>query len=142
LSWVIDASAGVKFYVPEDLTEVAKRLFQSLDEGEVSLFVPDLFYRECGNIFWKYIRRHGLSIDYARRSLRNLISLPFHLVSGTDLLPNALDLAIDYDITVYDASYVVLAQDLRFPLITADRKLLRKLAGSSFDIRWLGDLNL
>jgi predicted nucleic acid-binding protein len=139
---VIDASAGIKFYVPEDLTEAAKRLFQSLDEGEVSLFVSDLFYRECGNIFWKYIRRHGLLVDYARRSLRNLISLPLNLVSGNDLLPSALDLAVDYDITVYDASYVVLAHDLRFPLITADRKLLRKLAGSSFDIRWLGDLTL
>lgn len=95
-----------------------------------------------GTIFWKYIRRHGLPVDYARRSLRNLISLPLNLVSGTDLLPSALDLALDYDITVYDASYVVLAQDLRFPLITADRRLLRKLAGGSFDIRWLGDLSL
>ena len=142
MNWVIDASAGVKFYVPEDLTEAAKRLFQGLDEGEISLFVPDLFYRECANIFWKYVRRFGLQVDYARRSLRNLISLPLTLIPGTDLLPTALDLALDYEITAYDASYVALAHDLRLPLVTADRKLLRKLAGSGTDIRWLGDLSL
>jgi predicted nucleic acid-binding protein len=140
--WVIDANVGVKFYLPEDLAEAAQHLLLRLNEGDTSLFVPDLFYKESANIFWKYVRRAGLPPDDARRSLRNLISLPLTVVPGTDLVLYALDLAVDHDITAYDASYVALAHDLRLPLVTADRKLLRKLAGTGTDIRWLGDLDL
>jgi predicted nucleic acid-binding protein len=142
LSWVIDASAGIKLYVPEDLTEAAKRLFQGLDDGAIALFIPDLFYRECANILWKYVRRFKLPVDYARKSLENLLSLPLTVISGTDLLATVFNLAVDHDITAYDASYIALAYDLRLPLITADRKLLRKLAGSGADVRWLGELKL
>ena len=61
-------------------------------------------------------------------------------VSSTDLLHDALDLALEYGITAYDASYVALSDDLRLPLVTADQKLIGKLKGSGTEVHWLGDL--
>jgi hypothetical protein len=29
-------------------------------------FVPDLFYVECANSLWKYVRRHGYPAETAR----------------------------------------------------------------------------
>jgi predicted nucleic acid-binding protein len=138
--WIVDASVGVKPYLPEDLDEVARELFNRGRTGRASLYVPDLFYIECANIFWKHVRRQTIPAAHARRSLRNLNDVILFPVSSTDLLLNALDLALDFGITAYDASYVALAEDLNLPLITADRKLIGKLDGSGVEVRWLGDL--
>jgi predicted nucleic acid-binding protein len=138
--WVVDASVGVKPYLPEDLSESAKRLFRTLRAGKVDLFVPDLFYSECANIFVKYVRRFNIPPAYARKSLMNLRSLPLLSTSGSELLASAFNLALDHGISAYDASYVALARKLSAPVITADEKLIRKLEGSGADIHWLGDL--
>ena len=39
----------------------------------------------------------------------------------------ALDIAMKYDISSYDASYVALAEYLKKPFFTADDKLLKKV---------------
>jgi predicted nucleic acid-binding protein len=138
--WVVDASVGVKPYLPEDLSESAKRLFRTLRAGKVDLFVPDLFDSECANIFVKYVRRFNTPPAHARKSLMNLRSLPLLSTSGSELFTSAFNLALDHGISAYDASYLALAQKLSAPVITADEKLIRKLAGSGADIHWLGDL--
>jgi predicted nucleic acid-binding protein len=138
--WVVDANVGVKLYLSEDLSDLAEDLFQRARRSTNSLFVPDLFYSECANIFWKHVRRSNISPDHAQTSLRELTSLILFTVSTTDLLLNALDLALEYGITAYDASYVALSHELRLPLVTADEKLIRKIEGSGTEVFWLGDL--
>lgn len=138
--WVVDASVGVKPYLSEDLEEVARELFDQGRTGRTSLYVPDLFYVECANIFWKHVRRLTIPAAHARRSLRNLNDVILFPVSSTDLLLDGLDLALEYGITAYDASYVALAEDLSLPLVTADQKLIGKLQGSGVEVCWLGDL--
>lgn len=125
--WVVDASVGVKPYLDEDLSEVAESLFQKARAGRASLYIPDLFYNECANIFWKHVRRLEIQADYARRSLRNLVSVDLLPIASTHLVHDALDLALDFGISAYDASYVALAQKLGLPLVTADQKLIAKI---------------
>lgn len=55
-------------------------------------------------------------------------------------MSDALEIALAYGITAYDAAYVALAQQLALPLITADARLARAMDGTAHDIRWLGDL--
>lgn len=138
--WVVDASVAVKPYLNEDLAEIAESLLQSARTKQGSVFVPELFYTECANIFWKHVRRLNIQPAHARRSLRNLTSIILFPVSSTDLLHDALDLALEYGITAYDASYIALSEELRLPLVTADQKLIGKLKGSNTDVHWLGDL--
>ncbi|MDI6793501.1 MAG: type II toxin-antitoxin system VapC family toxin [bacterium] len=48
------------------------------------------------------------------------------------VLSNAISFAYDYDITVYDASYISLAQNIGYSLITADDKLYKKVKEIEF----------
>ncbi len=138
--WIVDASVAVKLYLPEDLSNAAASLFNEPSViGRRRFFVPDLFYLECANIFWKYVRRFNIPESHARKSLRNLGSLTLLSVSNDELLHTALDLALEYGISAYDASYAALAQRMGLPFITADEKLIRKLEDSGTEAVWLGD---
>ena len=137
---VVDASVGIKLFVNEDLTEAAERLFARLAaQPPAQFYIPDLFYVECANILWKYVRRFSYPADNVRQDVLDLQALLLVTVSTADLLQPALELALAYDITVYDASYAALAQRLNLPFITADTTLVRKLAGSGITIHNLAD---
>jgi predicted nucleic acid-binding protein len=132
---VVDASVGIKLFVPEDGSEQADRLFDRLAwDPPASFFVPDLFYIECTNILWKYVQRFGYPAENARQDIIDLQSLALHGVPTADLAAEALELALDFDITAYDASYAALARRLDLPLVTADQSLVQKLAASGLTV--------
>lgn len=140
---MVDASVGIKLFVDEELSDRAAELFEGLAwEPPLHLYVPDLFYLECGNILWKYVRRFDYPTAQARESLSSLGALALQRLSDSLLFEESLDLALARGISVYDASYVTLAQHLDIPFVTADERLVRKLEGSGIEIRWLGEPGL
>jgi predicted nucleic acid-binding protein len=138
---IVDASVGIKLFLIEDLSDVADRLFDQLTQDlPARFFVPDLFFIECANILWKYVRRFDYPPGKAYQDVADLAALALATVSTADLLQPALELALTYDITAYDATYAALAQRLALPLITADTALVRKLQGSNVIVRTLEEL--
>jgi predicted nucleic acid-binding protein len=138
---IVDASVGIKLFLIEDLSDVADRLFDQLTQDvPAHFFVPDLFFVECANILWKYVRRFGYPPAKAYQDVADLAALALATVSTADLLQPGLELALTYDITAYDATYAALAQRLALPLITADTALARKLQGSNVIVRTLEEL--
>ena len=137
---IIDASVGIKTRVAEPLSDRAAAILQSLERG-TTLGVPDLFFVECANVLWKYVRRLGYSAQKARSDLEQLLNLPLAVTPTADLALEALDLALAHDITVYDASYLALAIGESATLVTADEKLARKLTGLGPTVRWLGEIS-
>lgn len=138
LVYVIDASVAAQIVSPEPLTAKATDLFALLVGGQAAFHVPDLFYIECTNIFWKKKQRGVCSESQAVQALSDLLALPLTSTAHAVLAIDALKLALALDITAYDACYLALAERMVVPLITADQKLERKLAGSSHAIIWLG----
>lgn len=137
---VVDASVGIKLFLAEEGSDAADALFAQLAQlPPARFYVPDLFYSECANILWKYVRRFGYPAGNARQDVADLLALRLQTVSTADVLAPALALALQYDITAYDACYAALAQQLGLPLITADSPLRRKLAGSGIAIHILGE---
>lgn len=140
LELVVDASVAIKLFVEEELSDRARDLFDGLTwEPPLQIYVPDLFYLECANILWKYVRRFGYPVPDARDALRSLGALALHPLSHSLLFEDSLDLALSWEISVYDASYATLARNLGVRFVTADEKLVRKLAGSGIEARWLGE---
>lgn len=138
---VVEASVGIKLFIREEGTNLAELVFAGLgEEPPVRLYVPDLFFVECANILWKYVRRFNYAADEARRDLNDLMQLNLAAVDTENLLAAAFDLAVENDLTVYDACYVALANLLELPLLTADKRLVNKMDGRRHDIRFLGDL--
>lgn len=139
--YVVDASVGIKLFVAEEFSDDAHAVFARLAaDPPVELFVPDLFYIECTNVLWKLTRFRGYSAERAREDLSDLATLMLHSVSTVKLMTEALDIASEADTTAYDACYAALARKLGVQLITADRKLARKLVKISIDTTWLPEV--
>jgi predicted nucleic acid-binding protein len=132
---------GIKLFVTEELSDAADRLFRRLTNYRPArLYVSDLFFVECANTLWKYVRRFGYPPENARQDVADLRALALITVSTADLLEPALELAMTYDISAYDASYAALSAQLGLPLITADASLAHKLQASGVEVRTLEEL--
>ena len=121
--FVVDASIAIKWVIQEEGTPAALRLRQA---GR--LIAPDLLVAECANILWKKVQRGELSKDEALLAARLLEGADIELLPTRSLLGAAARMAIELDHPAYDCLYLALAaaQDCRF--VTADARLLRKLA--------------
>jgi predicted nucleic acid-binding protein len=143
LQYVVDASVGIKLFLPEAYSERAQILFDLLgDIPPARLYVPDLFYIECANVLWKHIRRTGYLQEEAQQDFFDLKALALRCVSTVGLVSPALDLAKDYAISAYDACYVALSGQRQAPLITADKRLVEKFAPTAYSVRWLGKFSV
>jgi predicted nucleic acid-binding protein len=141
LDCVVGASVGIKLFIVEPLSDEAHALFAGLAaDPPARFYAPDLFYIECTNILLKYVKRLGLAPEDAGLFVGQLGQLALTAISTESLRVDAFEIAAAHDLTAYDAAYVALARQLALPLITADGRLARRLAGTALDIRWLGDL--
>jgi predicted nucleic acid-binding protein len=138
--WVVDASVAAKWLLPaagEGLLDQANRLVALHVRRELQLLAPDLIEAELGNVLWKAVRRNRISQAEAETSLRNFAALAIQVIPTSDLLNQALQIAVACDRSFYDSLYVALALSTETELITADERLVNAL-GSRFPVRWLG----
>ncbi len=134
-SWVVDASVAVKLFLVEPLASQATDLFALLAADATSVFhVPDLFYAEAANIFWKQYQRGSRSLAQAQVDYAALRALRLQVTPVFDLGAEALTIAATHGLSAYDACYLALAQRHGIMLITADNKLVNKLSGSPFSL--------
>jgi len=120
---VVDASAlaAVLFGEPE-APKVAEQL------GDSALAAPTLFSYEIANICWKKLRRH----PEKRATLLEAYSLLSRMeIEEVEVsVPEALLLADQENLTVYDASYLWLSRKLGLELVTLDGDLNAAAAAS------------
>jgi predicted nucleic acid-binding protein len=139
--YVLDASVAAKWLLDhEPYAQEAKSLLRSHASGRISFTAPDFFWLEIGNVFWKAVRQQRISKDVAEDYLVELassVSIP--TVSSVILREDALLIALTYNRSVYDSSYLALALTSGLPMITADERLVRAL-GARFPIHWIGAL--
>lgn len=137
---VVDASVVAKWFLPaqgETLVDEAFHLLRRYAKGEIQFFVPDLFWAELANVFWKAMRHGRCDKQTAEMAILSLRARRFPTVSTISLLDVAFGIATAFDRTVYDALYVALAVHLKVQFITADEKLANALA-AHLPVKWLG----
>ncbi|MCX7011104.1 MAG: type II toxin-antitoxin system VapC family toxin [Candidatus Sumerlaeota bacterium] len=121
---VVDASVAAKWFVNEEFTEEAVRLYESEERFDA----PEYLLLEMDSIFAKRIRRRELTraeVDRARILLREG-QTTFHPVAPIQDM--AFELAVETRCTVYDCLYLALAILLGGQVVTADRKCYSALA--------------
>lgn len=118
---VLDASVLVQTLVREKYTDVALKLVATLK----TIYVPSLVPYEIGNTLVILARKNFITKKDAVRKFKSICSIPTLNIQEIDR-DRALDMAIELEITLYDASYLVLALEANSPLVTADRELYEK----------------
>lgn len=134
-AYVIDTSALVKFVIAEEYSDLVSRIVSMHDASEIQLIAPNFLFVECANVLWKSALRTGEPFEDVKAAIDDLRGINIRLVPQEDLLEDALRLALDMEITVYDALYCALAQREDAEIITEDRRLRNAL--DSTDIRYL-----
>lgn len=120
---VIDASIAIKWVIEEEGTAEALLL-----RKKARLRAPDLLAAECANILWKKAQRKELSAEEALFAAGLLQAADIELTPTRPLMAAATRIAIELDHPAYDCVYLALAAESDCPFVTADDRLLRKLA--------------
>jgi predicted nucleic acid-binding protein len=127
---VIDASVIVKLAKKEEGTDRAVSLIEEHTKGKEKIIVPPLLFYEVANalLYAKELENKEIS-----EFLEILDDLDFEIIELTikDII-KATVLGREKNITVYDASYLILAQKLGVNFITADLKLIKKVKDLNF----------
>lgn len=142
---VVDASVLVQLYVrdEEDVTEFADEILRRSIKGSISLVAPQVILYEVPSAVRRSLRRRRITPDRARSAIRQFFNLRLRTI-GTDeslslLIQTAYDRAAQLDCHLYDGLYVVTAESLHSPFITADRKLYRQVRNEVANIVWIED---
>jgi len=130
VTWVLDTSVVVKWFLEEEGTDRADFLLQQIVEGMTRAVVPSSLFSELANVFWVH-RRDGLTEAEAQAFWGELVHLPLDTIEVShQLLFETLAFSFREQVSPYDATFVVLARKLECDLITADGVLWRKIQGT------------
>ncbi|MGH9878411.1 MAG: type II toxin-antitoxin system VapC family toxin [Nitrososphaerales archaeon] len=132
---IIDASVVVKWFNAEEFSESAEYLKEKHMKAEITLVSPVMMVFEVLNAL-RY--NPELGADDVKEALNDLLGIQIKLYPVEEWLSEAISLAYDRGLTVYDASYIALAGHLGCLLYTADTKLLEKVKAAN--IRHIADL--
>mgnify|MGYP001558787121 FL=1 len=127
---VTDTSVILKWYKEEIYSEIAVKIKDKFVEGIHEIVVPDLILYELANAM-RYDK--GFGDDLIKQSIRQLVDLEIDItIPAEGLISESVDYARKYDISIYDAVYVALANQLDAMFVTADKKLFDKIKGLGF----------
>lgn len=136
MSLVLDSSVTLAWLYSEELTLATEQVFDSVIADRAC--VPSLWRLEIANSLHMSVRRGRISAEFRDASLADLALLPIAVDPETDTFAwsATLRLAERFQLTLYDAAYLELAQRLALPLATLDQEL--RTASTALGVPLLG----
>ncbi len=136
---VIDASVAVKLVTLEDYSDQADQLVRSVP----ALYAPAHFLAEASNVLWaKVAIRRTLAPELLIARLDFLTQLAVGTTPLPTLIVQAGSIAMELNVSVYDALYLALVERTDAPLVSDDRRLIaagKRSARFSQKVIWIGD---
>jgi predicted nucleic acid-binding protein len=123
-AWVIDSSVGFAWIHPNQATEATNRVLNEIEDG-AAIVVPTLWFSEIANSLLVLQRRKKLTAAERKAALETLSNLPMTVdeEAGKAAFGKTSELAEQYDLSVYDATYLELAIRRKLPLASRDDAL-------------------
>jgi predicted nucleic acid-binding protein len=133
---VIDASLTLSWYFEDERKPAVDAVLDQVTNG--GAVVPSLWRLETGNGLQVAIRRRRIDAAFRDRALLDLARLTITIDPETDTQAwrTTLQLADRFQLTLYDAAYLELAQQHGLPLATLDSAL--RAAAEALGVPLLG----
>ena len=126
---VVDASVAIKWFLLEPGRDEARRLQR--------LIAPELIVAEVTNALWKRVMAGQITARQGIAASTALTQLLEPLLPIAPLAARALAIAGELRHPADDCFYLALAESRDLKLITADRRLVARLAGTPWQDRCL-----
>jgi len=121
---VLDASIILKWFIQEPDSGLALKFKERYLAEEIIVAVPDLILYEIPNVL-RY--KGGISEQAIKSAVQDLLNLQLEIVTpAAPLIQEAIHLSFATRLSLYDCTYLALANELDGTLITADEKLWRQ----------------
>ncbi len=117
---VVDTNIVCYLFISGPYSEQAA---QALEKSPLWV-APSLWRSEFRNVLTLYMRKNLLTLEQASLIMQKAEELLEHEEYEVPSYP-VLEVASISECTGYDCEFIVLAQDLEVPLLTADKKLLK-----------------
>ena len=134
---VLDTSVIVKWFrQEEELARLALALRERYLQGQITVAVPMLLIYELANVLRT---KRELTTEQVQEAMESLLDMGLDWIEPSAVaMRRAVSLAREDGITVYDATFVAVAETLGAALVTADEQLTRRLHSLSY-VRHLGE---
>jgi predicted nucleic acid-binding protein len=127
MNYVVDASVGFKWVVPEVDSDKAIRLRDAYLQGSHQLIAPDFYPVEVAHSITRAERQRRITISQGAIALRDTLNALPRLEGSVQLLPRGYVISSQARIGVYDCVYIALAEREKCDFITADDKLVNNV---------------
>jgi predicted nucleic acid-binding protein len=124
--YVVDANVAIKWLIEQPDTDKAR----ALSASDAALIVPALFVSEVAATLWKYVRAGAIELAQAEEGLQALLQNIGEVADDRDLVERAWAISSVLQHPPYDLFYLALAEQRSALFITADKKLIKKLAAT------------
>ena len=118
---VIDASLVASFLMPDEQGDFALKIFDRNTLGKLKLLSTFLLPFEVSNLLFAAVRSKRVDKNLALKLLKRFLKFKIELLPVD--YERVLTTSIDCEISVYDASYLFLAEKEKLQLLTLDRRL-------------------
>ena len=137
----VDASLAIKVVVPEVGSDNADALFDQWASEGTQLIAPVFFEVETDSILRQKVSlRRELTVAQAQRAFASLQVLPIKTLHSSEQRQRAWEIAHEFQFpTVYDATYLALAELRQCEFWTADERLFRHVRDKLAFVRWLAN---
>jgi len=126
---IIDASVLAKLFVAEDLSEEARRIVAAGPE----VWAPAHALAELAEILCRKVTLGEISAEQNTLALGAAVRLIRTAPLEGLVIPATL-IARELAMSVYDALYLALGETRREDLVTWDKRLLRRVQGTRFEL--------
>ncbi len=124
---VFDASAALKWVLPEPYSSAAIRVRDDFHNSLVALIAPDIFPVETLHALTKAERQKRIAFGTAFPFWQSILADCPVLHPHIPLLDRAYEIASSARIGIYDCIYVALAERENCQLATADERIIKTL---------------
>ena len=137
---VVDASLVLKWYLmDEEWGQEAVWFLEQHVAGNMVLFAPTILTYEVLNALLVAERIGRIAEETTERAFEGFVELEIEFSDPFVDYPDILSLARSFHRSVYDASYISLANKKNIDFVTGDKRLYNAVKDKLKWVKWIGD---